>query len=452
MEFELNLPIHSITHKDASELIEQTNILIVTVNSTEKDAFLRYLLPIPQKKYIAKITHKKTQYYIGRLGFYLVAHVQSEAGSTGRDGAILTVKDALDLINPKAVIMVGVAFGINPQKQKIGDVLVSKKIISYEAARINSSKETSEYNITPRGDNPLSGRLLYNSFTNSIDWKHYLKKGIKSSVIGGDLLSGEKLIDDLRYRTFLSKQFPKSIGGEMEGTGVSSACLHNDLNEWIIVKGICDWADGKKHKGFQPKAAHSANSLLFHVCSDQNVFNDLNLFKYPITTLQKEKEKYCVNARKGSPLWTLNKIRSCVLTMLLKDLKTAQKDGYNIDICNAIKSDLNKLYDQILKLPNLYEGSLQLSDNFDNFITCFNKWSGVTGSSNSAEMMRIKFRNDMKRYRTAISRVIRLTQKSLSYNMEEINQAKLVGYQQELISTYGDVFPNLKKAVSKLRR
>lgn len=452
MEFSFNYPIENLDTASAENIINKTDVLIVTVNEIERENFYKYLLPIPEKKYIAKIIHKKATYHIGRLGFYLVGHVQSAMGSVGRDAAILTVYKAIDFLKPKLVIMVGVAFGINPKKQKIGDVLVSKKIINYEVARVNEGKEKGEYNITPRGDDPQSGLLLYNCFTNILDWNYFLTKKRKASIISGNILSGEKLVDNIEYRNFLKDKFPKTIGGEMEGSGVSSACQNQDLTEWIVIKGICDWADGQKHKGFQPKAAASANSLVFHAFSNPNTFNDLGIFKYTPKVVEKEKEKYSLDASKGSPLWAFNKVRSCVLTMLLKDLKTVQEEGYNKEICLAIKQDLEGLYSEILKLPNLYEGSIELCKTFQKFIDTFILWSSIEGNSEYAKRHRIKHRDELKRIRTNISKIVRLTQKSLSYNIEELNFAMLIGYQKELTGKYSDVFPNLKKTVRKIEK
>ncbi len=54
----------------------------------------------------------------------------------------------------------------------------------------------------------------------------------------------------------------------MEGVGVAT-CAERAKHEWILVKAICDWADGEKDKtdsdhGF---AAASAVSFVQHVLS-----------------------------------------------------------------------------------------------------------------------------------------------------------------------------------------
>lgn len=448
MEFEFNLPLESVDFEDAESIIQKTDILIVTVNERERESLLKYVLPIPEKKCILSVVHKKSTYRIGRLGYYLVAHVQSGMGSASKGASALTVYKAIEFIKPKVVIMVGVAFGISPTKEHLGDVLISKKIINYEIARISAGN----YNITPRGDEPNSGTLLYNIFTNIIDWNHYVYRNRRAKIISGDILSGEKLIDNLEYRNYLKKTFPNAIGGEMEGTGVSSACGEADLSEWIVIKGICDWADGKKKKGFQPKAALSSMSIVFHVLSTPAIFNDLNIYYYSNDIIETEKDKYSFNAQKGTPLWTFNKIRSSVLTMLIKDLKSFQKEGYSNDICLAVKKDLEGLFDEIRKLPIFYYGSSELRRLFKDFIKLYSKWNDVNGSDEDLELLRIKYRNELKKIRTEISTVIRLSQKSLNYNIDEVNSVKMLGFQEELLQKYSDVFPNLTKAVRKIKK
>ena len=61
----------------------------------------------------------------------------------------------------------------------------------------------------------------------------------------GQLLSGDKLIDNENERDALANQFPDAIGGEMEAFGAASAADRERV-EWAVAKAICDWADGNK--------------------------------------------------------------------------------------------------------------------------------------------------------------------------------------------------------------
>src|SRR5262249_50769172 len=67
----------------------------------------------------------------------------------------------------------------------------------------------------------------------------------REDVRFGQLLSGDKLIDNLAERDALAAAFPDAIGGEMEAFGVASAAERAGV-EWGVGKAICDWADGDK--------------------------------------------------------------------------------------------------------------------------------------------------------------------------------------------------------------
>ncbi len=448
MKYEFNLEVETGIYENESDLIKKTDILLISVNEAEREGVLKYLLPVPSKDAIINIVHKKINYRIGRLGYHLVAHVESGMGSANQRGSFTTVSDAIQTIKPKLVIMVGVAFGIDKKKQRIGDVLVARRIINYEMSRVNSGDKAD----TPRDSMPYSGKLLYNVFSSAIDWNHFVSKRQKAKVIFGDVLSGEKLIDNLEFCEKLKKMFPKAIGGEMEGTGLSSACINKDIHEWIIIKGICDWGDGKKNKKAQPRAANSAMSLVFHVLSERFVFNEQKIFTYSKEIVESENNKYVLNARKGSPLWTLNRLRSSLIPMLVKDLKSYKEEGYGDDICDAVRKDLNSLRNEISKLPKTYHGGFELNRIFSEFIDYYLKWNNVSGTSEISIKNRIRNRFEIKKRRDKLAEIIRLSQKNLNHNIAEINTIEMFKYQEELLNKYPDVFPNFKRAVKRVRK
>lgn len=78
------------------------------------------------------------------------------------------------------------------------------------------------------------------------------------------MLSGEKLVNDLSYRNDLLQTEPEAIGGEMEGAGVYVAA-RNSRVDWILVKAICDWADGNKDDKAQLLAAHNSAQFVLHM-------------------------------------------------------------------------------------------------------------------------------------------------------------------------------------------
>ncbi len=60
----------------------------------------------------------------------------------------------------------------------------------------------------------------------------------------------------------------------MEGAGLTTASIQVGL-PWILVKSICDWGDGNKHKKHQPLVAAAAASLVHHVLSHKGALDDL---------------------------------------------------------------------------------------------------------------------------------------------------------------------------------
>jgi nucleoside phosphorylase len=153
---------------------------------------------------------------------------------------------------------VGVAFGIDEKKQSIGDILVSTQLKLYDLQRIGSGS-------IPRGDKPHASPRLTNHF---MSFAHAGWKG--ATVRSGVILSGEKLIDNIDYRDSLLEYEPEALGGEMEGTGVYVPC-HDKKVDWIVVKAICDWADGNKRKNKKARQTKAAtNAAQFVVESLQS--------------------------------------------------------------------------------------------------------------------------------------------------------------------------------------
>ncbi len=196
----------------------------------------------------------QTYHDLGSIRGAKIFMVQSEMGSGGPSGATLTIEEGIRLLNPSAVIMVGIAFGISEGKQHIGDILVSKQLIPYDLQRVGINSNN-EYEIFLRDDRPsASHRMLQRFRAGANYWR------TPPTVEFGSLLSGAKLIDNQDFRDQLLRLAPEAIGGEMEGSGLYAAA-HRKKVDWIVIKAICDWADGNKYqdkKQRQQRAAENA--------------------------------------------------------------------------------------------------------------------------------------------------------------------------------------------------
>lgn len=245
--------------------------LIVTATDIEQRTVLREMTPLRTESDIIKAAPDRNTYYIGCLGKYPVVHVRTtDQGAIDRDSSIITVGAALDYWDVSAVIMVGIAFGCYPKKQSIGDVLISTSLRNYEDVKIRTSDEED------RSSNPKSGIVLLNRFKNISNWDFTLPTGNKPKILYGEILSGEKLVDNKEFREKLAEKYPMAIGGEMEGYGIYAAAEHHNVREWIVIKAICDFAENKeenKHTN-QQIAADSACSCVKSVLSEP-VFDSL---------------------------------------------------------------------------------------------------------------------------------------------------------------------------------
>jgi nucleoside phosphorylase len=248
---------HIFLNASKSIDIEDQNIMTTILIATATDLESTKLFAIAKEKG-TNPTYKHFKSFsavnIGVIKNCDIYFVQSQMGSTGSGGSALTINDAIEELKPDIVISLGIAFGSDPEKQKLGDVLVSTTVRCYEPERMGSDK------IIPRGDRmPSSPTLINRCNTAKLTWK-------KSKVHTGLLLSGEKLVDNPEFKKKLLALEPEAVGGEMEGAGICAACYRKN-KPWLIIKGICDWAENKDSKN-QDLASDNAINFFWHILDE----------------------------------------------------------------------------------------------------------------------------------------------------------------------------------------
>ncbi len=260
-----------LTQTDFNEYLQDITLLIVTATELETKNTHEKLTSIDDSNSIYKVSFREITLYLGKLGHYLIAHVQCTMGASSRSSSTLTIRNVLDICSSiKAVIMVGIAFGVENKKQEIGHVLVSKSIIPYDSKRIGVDK------VIPRGiETPASqvllDRLRALEIENNYDFK----------ITQTRLLSGETLVDNLEFRNSLKELYPDSLGGEMEGTGVAAAC--GAKYDWVLIKSICDYGDGKKNKNKnnnQKIAIENSLKVLLDLLNYREGLRDIGITPY----------------------------------------------------------------------------------------------------------------------------------------------------------------------------
>ena len=249
--------------RSPQEAAMEIDLLLVTVTEVEtksvfavfREATGQEAKPIPVAD---KVFHD-----LGTINGTRAWLVQSEMGAGGLGAAQQTVQKGIEAVSPSAVIMVGIAFGVNEKKQEIGDILISRQLVPYDFQKVATSVQGRriERNFILRDDRPHCSGWLFDTFRGAA---HYWKG---QTIHVGQVLTGEKLIDNLDYREELVELAPEAIGGEMEGRGLYVACQDKKV-DWILVKAISDWADGKKRrnkKARQELAASNAAKFILHV-------------------------------------------------------------------------------------------------------------------------------------------------------------------------------------------
>lgn len=230
------------------------DVLIITVTPVESRAVLQAFEQATGEKAKSITVEKRTYRDLGTINGLKVFMAFSKMGSIGLGASQQAVQKSIEALNPQAVIMVGIAFGMNEKKQAIGDILVAEQLMLYESQRISMGE------IVSRGSKVPCATSLYSYLYNAhLDW-------IDAEVSFGLMLTGEKLVDNLDYRNSLKKLEAEAIGGEMEGAGLYTACQEEKV-DWILVKAICDWADGNKNqdkKQRQQLAANNAVAFVLH--------------------------------------------------------------------------------------------------------------------------------------------------------------------------------------------
>ena len=157
--------------------------------------------------------------YTGHMGEHQekklkVALIRSFKGGAVPGGSLATVKNAVPALNPKAVFSVGICTGLNRNQSKLGDVVVSAKLI------------TSSHR-------PPAKKDMANLLKHAGDgWKAPLQNPEVREVkvhCDGEFVSGLEVTEQL------VQQYPKAIAAESEGEGGTSLYMYISSGSWLFI-------------------------------------------------------------------------------------------------------------------------------------------------------------------------------------------------------------------------
>ena len=191
------------------------DILILTVEDCE---FLSCLSCLNQG--FCKTFHRDLGYvYLGDMGEEMklnIAVMNCHRGSTTPGGSVVAVLNSVKVLGPKAVFCVGSCSGLDCNKVKLGDVVISEKLITYGPCK------TTEDGIEERGVKvPLKSGLSKVMLRAGDGWKPPLKDptALEVEVRRGAFLSGPEIVTDRKRCEALIERFPDAVAIEGEGEG-----------------------------------------------------------------------------------------------------------------------------------------------------------------------------------------------------------------------------------------
>lgn len=202
------------------------------------------------------------------------------AGNASASGAATRM---IDRFNPRVMLLIGIAAGIRG-KVRIGDVLLSERIVGYEKSAVISrpnepAKEERrpdipmvssaisqamlnyEFNVASVGEifHRIGGQYPEGPKGEQEDWQHVARSircHTNSTIASGDkLLRNASSLIDIR-----SNIHGKTSAGEMEASGFAEACNAAKI-DWIVIRGISDFGDDFKDDQFHLFASRSAAAV-----------------------------------------------------------------------------------------------------------------------------------------------------------------------------------------------
>ncbi|MFC5637599.1 hypothetical protein [Streptomyces bullii] len=240
-----------------ADMSRRTRLLMLVVNDEERDAVLRVVEDVNHTRAVPVFMGRHTVFRLGCISEVDLHLVQCEQGSGGTRGAALVVSAVLDRLRPDFLVMVGVCWGLRPDKSRLGDVVVSCPLRLMDHVKVAQGPDGGTVTIL-RGDRvPPSDLLLDRLRAARVGWDD------ERAVHFALMLSSSVLSDDPSVaRAYLERE-PDGFAAEMEGGGGYAAAAKGRV-EWILVKAIADWGVGKTDTA-QPAAARNAAEFVTHM-------------------------------------------------------------------------------------------------------------------------------------------------------------------------------------------
>ena len=261
----------------------KADIVVITALKKEFDAL---------KVKFRELNEDKVRKTIGIRNYYIIDFESPDKQSSvkvafvcaegkGRVSAALAARDAISDLTPKYIILVGIAAAY-PQGGRLqkGDVVIAERVVDYEIQKIMPERriqwQPRDFESFPdfvRIAKDVASQEWYEDINAEIkelapEEYHDSRAYIVKVACGDKVIADSETRDDL-LRT-LGKPGPSLDVIEMESAGICHAIYQTPGEKapgFIMIKGICDFADYDKNDQAQKFAAKVAGVFLHRFLS-----------------------------------------------------------------------------------------------------------------------------------------------------------------------------------------
>ncbi|MGV3464968.1 MAG: hypothetical protein ACO1PI_10225 [Bacteroidota bacterium] len=208
-------------------------------------------------------------YYLGYLPAKTKSHsiAVTQQLEPGNLSIILAYNNLIQALNPKLVVLLGIAGSIS-NTATIGDVVIATKVIYYENRKEIEDKVSRSGQVFKVSAN-LKGTI--NKFFNRWGQPGIINSSKNSfKIFEGPIGSGEAVIANSASEivSWVKEFDRKALAMEMEAGGFLQAFYEGDLYDKqpelgvIVIRGISDHADHKKDDNWRTLASQNAGAVL----------------------------------------------------------------------------------------------------------------------------------------------------------------------------------------------
>ena len=252
--------------RSAMDIDTITDVVIITALAKECEAVLRHLGSYQKVQIKGRTFYRASVQAQKPNHSYQVVVLSLHA--MGNYHAAVATQQAISVWNPSYIVLAGITGGVQKGDSRyLGDLLVGEQIVAYEPGKQTESGIQRRYDVY----RPARALLEVAKTLPPQEWALSTiiprPDGTTNRVIPqvhfGVVASGEKVVTDSALTTELQSDWAQLAGIEMEGIGAAIAAYDADfLPGVLLVKGMCNWADGSKNDEWQAYAADVAASFV----------------------------------------------------------------------------------------------------------------------------------------------------------------------------------------------